>query len=76
MTANDDARPTLSSKDVREAERLIDKLDDLILGFEVTYSQSRDEFAEAKVLLNELAEKILEGLSNAHPARAPSGQGD
>jgi len=59
----DGEKPTLSSKDMREAERLIDKLDDLILGFEVTYSQSQDEFAEAKVLLNELAEKILEGIN-------------
>lgn len=63
MTDNDDDPPTLSGKDAREVERLIDKLDDLILGFEVTYSQSLDEFAEAKVLLNELAEKILEGLN-------------
>ena len=59
---SDDEKPTLSSKDVRETERLIDKLDDLILGFEVTYEQGRDDFAEAKVLLNELAEKILGGI--------------
>lgn len=60
--SEDNGRPTLSGKDITEVERLIDKLDDLILGFEVTYEAGRDDFAEAKMLLNELAEKILGGI--------------